>query len=214
MKWSMEWKRLKEVDWRELDIKEAGDWPLLLKLGCAGLLLLATFWAAQAYLVTPRQDALEKARLKESELLDEYRVKAVKAARLPAMSEQMNELEARLDRLLDMLPSGAEIPSLIDNISETAIDNQLTIESIRLRPRIKQDFYTEQPFDIRVSGDYHRIASFLAGVAGLPRIVTQHDFTLSPSDEGRLTLSMLARTYSYSPTSDDQIDDADQEARP
>jgi type IV pilus assembly protein PilO len=102
----------------------------------------------------------------------------------------------------EMLPTGAEIPSLIDNISETAIDNQLSIDFIRLQGPVSREYYIEQPFDIQVQGDYHRVAAFLAGVAGLPRIVTQHDFTLSPEGGSgqRLRLSLLARTYSYRPS--------------
>ena len=100
--------------------------------------------------------------------------------------------------LLELLPTGAEVPSLIDNISETALENQLTIDFIRLREPIPREFYTEQPFDIQVQGDYHRIAAFLSGVASLPRIVTLHDFSLIPlEDEDTLQLSMLAKTYNH-----------------
>ncbi len=117
------------------------------------------------------------------------------------MEEQVATLNARLESLLEMLPSGAEIPALIDDISKTALDNQLSIEAIRLREPVPKEHYIERPFDIRVRGEYHRIGAFLAGVAALPRIVTLHDFSLSPVDDGeRLELSMLARTYSYAPS--------------
>lgn len=198
MNLSTEFRRLREMDWRELDIKEAGSWPLPLQALCCLLVLGGILWGMHVYLAAPKAERLASAEREEEQLVRDFRSKAAQAANLPAMREQVEVLERRLDGLLAMLPSSVEIPSLIDNISETAIDNQLSIESIRLDTPVAREFYTEQPFDIRVSGDYHRIASFLAGVAGLPRIVTQHDFGLTPEgSDGRLQLSMLARTYSY-----------------
>ena len=194
-----EMRRLRELDWRELDIKEAGVWPWSLQLLCCLLLLGVTFYGIHWYLAAPAKEELERVRGQEAQLIRDYRSKAAQAANLEAMREQMGVLETRMAALREMLPTGAEVPSLIDNISETAIDNQLAIDSIRLRGTVTREHYIEQPFDIQVQGDYHRIATFLAGVAALPRIVTLHDMTLSPEGGSgqRLRLSLLARTYSY-----------------
>ena len=196
-----ELRRLRELDWRELDIKEAGAWPWLLQLICCVLIFGLTFAGMHWYLASPKAAELQQMEAEERQLLRDYRNRAAQAARLPDMLEQMTVLESRMGRLMAMLPSGAEIPSLIDSISEIAIDNQLSIDFIRLRGTVERDFYIERPFDIQVEGQYHHIAAFLAGIASLPRIVTQHDFTLAPVEGGdRLRLSMLARTYSYLPT--------------
>ncbi|WP_458524812.1 type 4a pilus biogenesis protein PilO [Onishia taeanensis] len=195
MNLSAEWRRLRELEWRELDIKEAGGWPWSLQLGCCLLALGLAFAGMNWYLAAPKLEALEEARQQEQTLLRDYRSKAAGAARLPPLIDQAKELEGRLAELLELLPNGAEIPALIDDISKAALDNQLAIEAIRLREPVNREYYTERPFDIRVRGDYHRIASFLAAVAALPRIVTQHDFTLAPAG-GELELSLLARTYS------------------
>lgn len=200
MNLSTEVRRLRDMDWGELDIKESGGWPFLLQLICCVLVLGLTLAGMYWYLAAPKVEELEQAQREEQRLLRDYRSKSAQAANLPALREQVEELDERLSSLVAMLPGGPEIPSLIDDISETALDNQLSIDFIRLRSPALQEFYTERPFDIRVNGDYHRIASFIAGVADLPRIVTQHDFSLAPVDDGnRLQLSMLAKTYSYRP---------------
>ncbi|MBB3183803.1 type IV pilus assembly protein PilO [Halomonas fontilapidosi] len=200
MNLSTEFRRLRDLDWGELDIKESGGWPFLLQLICCLLVLGLTFAGMYWYLAAPKMEELEQAQREEQRLLRDYRSKAAQAANLPALREQVEELDQRLSALVAMLPGGPEIPALIDDISETALDNQLTIDFIRLRSPASQEFYTERPFDIRVRGDYHRIGSFIAGIADLPRIVTQHDFSLEPVGGGnRLQLSMLARTYSYRP---------------
>ncbi|MCG6658379.1 type 4a pilus biogenesis protein PilO [Halomonas campisalis] len=198
MSLSAEMRRLRELDWRNLDIKESGSWPWSLQVLCCALVFGLTFAGIHWYLATPKQAELEQVRAEERELLRDYRLRAAQAARLPEMIEQMEVLEARMETLMAMLPSGAEIPSLIDSVSDLALDSQLSIDFIRLRTPVERDFYIERPFDIQVRGDYHRIATFLAGIAALPRIVTQHDLTLAPVEDGEgLRLSMLARTYSY-----------------
>ncbi|BBI59728.1 hypothetical protein HSBAA_10340 [Vreelandella sulfidaeris] len=98
---------------------------------------------------------------------------------------------------------------MLDSISDAAVDNRLTIETIRLRPTLTQAHYIEQPLDIQVRGGYHQLARFSADIASLPRMVTQHDFTLE-SVEGRgdtLRLSLLARTYRYVEESDQAASD-------
>ncbi|MFG6159108.1 type 4a pilus biogenesis protein PilO [Halomonas sp. 1390] len=200
MNLSNEVRRLRDMDWGELDVKEAGSWPFLLQLICCALVLGLTLAGMYWYLGAPKAEELELARAEEMRLIRDYRSKAAQAAHLDVMREEMAVLEERMGDLREMLPTDAEIPSLIDNISEAAISNQLAIEFIRLRSPVAQEFYLEQPFDIRVQGNYHRIAEFLAVVAGLPRIVTQHDLILEPVEEAegqQLQLSMLARTYSY-----------------
>ncbi|MDR5900734.1 MULTISPECIES: type 4a pilus biogenesis protein PilO [Halomonas] len=199
MNLNAEMRRLRELDWRELDIKEAGVWPWSLQLLLCLLTLGVTFFAMHWYLAAPAKAQLEQVRAEEPQLIRAFRTKAALAARLEPLREQVEALEVRMDELREMLPSGAEIPALLDNITETALDNQLTIDYIRLRGTAAQEHYVVQPFDIQVRGDYHRIAAFLAGVAGLPRIVTLHDMTLSPEgDNGHnLRLALVARTYSY-----------------
>ncbi|MBB3141968.1 type IV pilus inner membrane component PilO [Halomonas organivorans] len=197
MKLATELRRLRELDWGELDIKEAGSWPVLLQWLSCLLVLVLTFSGLYGYLGASKADELENARREEARLLRDFRGKAAQVANLPGLRDQVEALDSRLEGLVAMLPGGPEIPSLIDDISEAAVDNQLSIDTIRLQPPVEQEFYVERPFDIRVRGDYHRIGTFIAAVADLPRIVTLHDFELAPTGDGELALSMLARTYSY-----------------
>ncbi len=192
-------RRLRELDWGELDIKEAGVWPWSLQLLCCLLILGVTLFGMHWYLASPAKEELDRVRGQEAQLIRDYRSKAAQAANLEVMREDMQNLEIRMEVLREMLPTGAEVPSLLDNISEAAIDNRLDIDFIRLRDPLADEHYIERPFDIQVRGDYHRIATFLADVASLPRIVTLHDMTLVADDGGsqRLRLAMLARTYSY-----------------
>lgn len=193
-----EWQSLRELEWRDLDIQEVGRWPVSLQLLCGGVVTVALGLVLYGYLVMPAKQALIAAEEREQEQLAVYRDKAQRAVDLASLRASVSMRRARRDALLVMLPDDAEIPALIDAISGIARDNQLMVDAIRLREPTVKDFYIEQDFDIQVRGGYHHIAAFMAGVAGLSRIVTQHDFTLVPiGKEGELRLSMLARTYRY-----------------
>ena len=196
-RWAQEWQQLRSVDWRDLDVKEAGGWPLLLKGLCGALVLLVALLFMEWWVIGERRAALVSAQQQESRLLSDYRRQASEAVQLPKMREQIATLQDQMARLRAILPTDAEIPSLLDSISDAAVDNRLTIETIRLRPTVSQPHYVEQPLDIQVRGDFHQIARFAADIASLSRLVTQHDFTLAPADTrgDTLRLSLLARTY-------------------
>ena len=57
----------------------------------------------------------------------------------------------------------------------------------------------ELPIEIIVKGTYHDLGAFVSGVAGLPRIVTLHDFDIERGKEndGSLVLTITAKTYRY-----------------
>lgn len=191
-----QWRQLRELQWRELDVKEAGSWPVSLQVLIALLLLSASVLGTQWLLASTPRATHQRLAAQEQDALQRFETLSYQAVNLPAMKAQMGELQSRMRSALEMLPSDAEVPALLDAISDAARDQQLDIDSIKLRPAAEQAFYIEQPFDIQVRGDFHQIAAFLARVAAMPRIVTLHDFTLTPVD-GRLRLAMLAKTYRY-----------------
>lgn len=198
-RWRLEWQRFQRLDWQALDVKEAGEWPFLLKGLCGVLAFLLMFGGVSWWLVAEKREQLAIEQRQEVRLLGEYRRKATEAAYLPELQSQLAILEEQMVRMRTMLPTSAEIPSLLDSISDAAVDNRLTIETIRLRPTVNNTHYIEHPLDIQVRGGYHQLAQFVADISQMARIVTQHDFTLAPVDQqgDALRLSLLARTYSY-----------------
>ncbi|MCC5902557.1 MAG: type 4a pilus biogenesis protein PilO [Halomonas sp.] len=204
-RWRDEWQRLQSVDWQALDITEAGEWPSLLKGLCGVLAFLMIFGGVSWWLVGEKRNQLVIEKRQEVRLLNEYRSKALEVDFLPDIRSQLETLEEQIVLMRSMLPTSAEIPSLLDSISDAAVNNRLTIEAIRLRPTVSKDYYVEHPLDIQVRGGYHQLAQFSADISQLARIVTQHDLTLAPVEQqgDMLRLSLLARTYSYREGIDD-----------
>ena len=148
--------------------------------------------------LTGIQERLIKAEGREQTLRADYEDKAAQAANLDAYLRQKEEMESTFGALLKQLPSDTEGTGLVEDITRTAIDNELTIESIDLLSEIRTEFYVELPMQVVVEGSFHKIGSFVSGVAALPRIVTLHDFEMKPeSSDQHLRMSITAKTYRY-----------------
>ena len=191
-------EQLQNFDLNDLDINNIGSWPGAVKAILMSLVFLLVLGAGYYFYLTDKQAVLERAENKELELRADYEVKAEKAANLEEYRAQKQQMEATFGALLKQLPQDTEVPGLLDDITRTALDNELTIESIDLQTERQLEFYVELPIDIVVEGNYHKIGTFVSGVAALSRIVTLHDFTLEPQDSPlNLRLKILAKTYRY-----------------
>ena len=98
------------------------------------------------------------------------------------------------------------MPGLLEDITDKGELNGLNIERIDLLDEQEQNFYVELPIAIEAIGSYHDIGAFISGMAGLPRIVTLHDFEIIIDGNGSnmLEMSVNAKTYRYR-EEDDEI---------
>ena len=191
-------EQLQNFDLNDLDFNNIGSWPGPVKLIIMALVFLLVMGGGYYFYLTDKQKILERAELKEQDLRRDYEEKSFKAANLDAYRAQKQEMETMFGALLKQLPKDTEVPGLLDDITRTAIDNELTIESINLGDEALLEFYVELPIAIVVEGNYHKIGSFVSGVAALSRIVTLHDFELEPQGSpNRLRMTILAKTYRY-----------------
>ena len=191
-------EQLQNFDLNDLDFNNIGSWPGPVKIILMVLAFVLVLGAGYYFYLTDKQTMLERAEAKEVELRADYEVKAEKAANLEEYRAQKQQMEATFGALLKQLPQDTEVPGLLDDITRTALDNELTIESIDLQEERQLEFYVELPIDIVVEGSYHKIGIFVSGVAALSRIVTLHDFTLEPQESPlNLRLKILAKTYRY-----------------
>ncbi|WP_165857654.1 type 4a pilus biogenesis protein PilO [Marinobacter sp. JSM 1782161] len=192
-------KSLNEFDINDLDVNNAGIWPMPVKIIVAlllfGLILGGGYW----FFIKDQYAQLDRVEKQEVELKGDYEQKAYKVANLPVFKKQMAEMEETFGALVKQLPSDTEVPGLLEDITNTARGSGLELQEIKLQPEQQRDFYIELPINIQVRGTYHELASFVSSIAGLPRIVTLHDFTIKPTGgEGDLLdMQVQARTYRY-----------------
>jgi len=196
-----EWfEGLRKIDINELDTSNMGAWPPAIKCLVAGLLMLVVLALGYNLSTHDLENQLDLKREEESTLKEQFVGKVRMAANLDLYTQQLKEMENAFGVLLRQLPGDTEVPGLLEDITRTGLGSGLEFEEIKLLPEVAQPFYIELPIQITVTGGYHDLATFVSGVAGLPRIVTLHDFDLAPvSPQGapKLRLSILAKTYRY-----------------
>ena len=191
---------LRKIDINDLDTNNMGSWPPAIKALAGILLMMLVLSLGYSFSISDLQSHLELKREEESALKEQFANKAHMAANLELYTQQMKEMENSFGVLLRQLPSDTEVPGLLEDITRTGLGSGLEFEEIKLLPENTQQFYIELPIQITVTGAYHDLATFVSGVAGLPRIVTLHDFDLAPANpEGgpKLRMSILAKTYRY-----------------
>jgi len=191
---------LKKIDLSDLDVNNLGSWPAAVKVVACLLVLVAGVALGYNFYLKDLQGSLEQKRLEEGSLKDQFSKKAFQAANLEAYKVQMAEMEESFGVLLRQLPSDTEVPGLLEDITRTGLGSGLEFEEIKLQPEVARQFYIELPIQIKAVGTYHDLATFVSGVASLPRIVTLHDFELVPVEVGgvsTLRMSILAKTYRY-----------------
>ena len=191
---------LRKVEFSELDLNNIGSWPVALKTIVASLVAVLILALGYNFLILDLENQLDAKVAEEETLKQQYTAKAFKAANLEAYIEQMKEMETSFGAMLRQLPSDTEVPGLLEDITRTGLGSGLEFEEIKLLPEVAQQFYIELPIQITVTGNYHDLATFVSGVASLPRIVTLHDFDVKPATQGdtsQLRMSILAKTYRY-----------------
>lgn len=189
-----------------LDPQNVGSWPIAVKLMIYVIVFVVVLALGYMLSLSSLQETLAIGQKQQETLLSEFEGKVFKAQNLDVYKKQLKDMEDSFGALLRQLPQDTEVPGLLEDITHTGLGSGVEFDSIDLGAESKQDFYIEQPINIKAHGDYHAFGAFVSGIASLPRIVTLHDFTIAPitgrseSVDGSpvLSLSVLAKTYRYS----------------
>ncbi len=199
-------RSIQEFDINDLDVDNIGGWPLAVKIAVWLIVLVGVVTLGYMYHIKGMQEQLKGHKGKEAELKVQYEQKAFRAANLDAYKKQMEVMEDSFGALVSQLPSDTEVPGLLEDITNKGMVNGLEFKSIRLGTEQTREFYVELPIFIEASGKYHDLGAFVSGMAGIPRIVTLHDFRIqqdansflqSKSASGVLSLTIQAKTYRY-----------------
>lgn len=191
-------EQLKDFDVNNIDFEKIGVWPLPAKLFVCLLLVTLIFIATYYIKISDLNLELESVAAQEQTLRTTFEKRSFEAANLDAYKAQMEEMKVTFESLLSRLPAKTEVPGLLEDIGTRGTESGLTNTNITFQPDVVAEYYIEVPINISVDGGYHDMGGFVSGVAGMPRIVTLHDFTISASKESRtLNMKISAKTYRY-----------------
>lgn len=189
-------EQLQNLDLSDIDWDRIGVWPIAARAFLCVLLMAVIVAGSYFVFIEDLNIKLASEVNTEEGLRSSFRVKSDQAANLETYKAQMIEMEKSLGALVAQLPSDTEVPGLLEDIDEKGTESNLNIDSIKLAKEKVGEFYVELPINILVRGGYHDLGAFVSGVAGMPRIVTLHNYDISSKD-GRLQMSIAAKTYRY-----------------
>ena len=183
-----------------LDSENYGSWPLPVKVTVIGLIITLIAALAWALPISSKIDEINAAESQQQTLLDSYREKESRARHLKAYQEQVVQMEAEFNSLLDQLPKDTRVSELVEGINMTGVGSNIRFQDISVEPEIENEFFIEQPIRIAALGEYHQFGSFISGLAALPRIITMHDFEVSnpqPTLDVLPELNLVLQTKTY-----------------
>ncbi|MFA0439405.1 fimbrial protein [Vibrio sp. 10N.286.49.C2] len=180
-----------------LELDEMADWPFAAQCFVAILLSLLLLCAGGYFIVKPDLDELSEHKHQELTLKLELTRMAKKAALLPLMQSQLDELNTHYDFLLEQLPEQKELASLLAAVNEEGLNNGLTFTRIDWGKRVPQDFLLKLPLDIELTGHYNSIGDYAHAIAQLPRIVLLENAEWQRVSQESSTLHFRVRAYTY-----------------
>ena len=184
-------------DFRSLDPKDIGTWPLLPRvtvlLGVFAALLVAGWW----FDWKSQLEELEGKQQQEAKLKDEYLDKKRQAVNLEEHRKQLAEIDKSFGALLKQLPNKAEMEALLIDINQAGLGRGLQFELFKPGKETTKDFYAELPITLKITGIYRDLGAFSADVAKLSRIVSLTNVAVVPDKGGQLKMDAIAMTYRY-----------------
>ena len=182
-----------------LELDNIGQWPKAAKIVLSIFLVVLVLGLGYVLMISDQIKQLERVTAEETTLKQQSQAKYHIAANLELFEQQMIEAEAMFANQLKSLPESHETPGLLDDITFVGTTTGLDFVKLNWQPEIEQEIYIELPIDIEVLGTYHEFGQFVSRIAGLPRIVTLHNFdiNLQRQSSGDLKLKLQAKTYRY-----------------
>lgn len=180
---------------RQLDAKEAGNWPIPVQMVCMLVVFALILAGGYFYVWSDQLEELEAGKAKEEQLKQQFLDKKKRAVNLEAYRQQLLEIQQAFGAMLKQLPNKAEMETLLTEINQAGVGRGLQFELFKPGQEVKTSEFVEQPIDIKISGSYHDLASFVSDVAQLSRIVTLGNIQLVPAKDGQLTMQAVVKTY-------------------
>lgn len=137
------------------------------------LLLLGGAYVFWSYVYTPLHEeriAIED-RLATLEAYNDRARALTQPSRIADLRQREAEFQVALAAYETMLPSRAEVSTLLEDVARVALTYEVDIVNFAPLDPVAGESLIELPYDVQVQGGYHDIGRFLADVANLPRLV-------------------------------------------
>ena len=153
--------------------------------GMAAVVVLSVLLAVVYYMYIYSPKSEELAVVSERvERLDAANVKAkaeVGRGTVDALRAKAAQYAANLQLMRQLVPTGNEVPALLEQVSTAARRVNLDIGTVVPQPVIAGETFDTYRYKVTVVGDYHSLGEFLGNVGSLTRIVAPVNLKLTPA---------------------------------
>ena len=173
-------------------------------------LALAVAYYVYPYASRDEQIALDAERVVT---LDEANQKAARefaSGNIETLRSQAAENRSALVVMRRLVPTGNEVPALLEEVSTAARRAGLDVGGVTPEPVIEGERFDTYRYTVTIIGGYHQFGEFLANVGSLPRIVAPVNFsivtgtgargaparpTINTADKSSLASTITLQTY-------------------
>ena len=124
---------------------------------------------------------------------------AATARQLPQFRAQVDELQARLESLKNVLPDEKDAADLLRRLQTVATQSNLTIKSFKPSPTVTKQLHAEWPITLELDGTYHNLAMFFDRVGKFTRIININGLDVRGKEKAEpnstITATCVATTF-------------------
>ena len=142
-------------------------------------LALVGVYAYMVYLPKNAELAALDERVEALQALNDKAKREMAKGSADELRAQAQQYRANLDLMRQLVPTGNEVPALLEQVSTAARRVGLDISEVNPEPVIPGEQFDTYRYQINVIGDYHALAEFLANVGSLTRIVAPINVNVS-----------------------------------
>ena len=185
-----------EFDFKELQIRNIGSWPLFLRkivLGfCSILVFAGGYWLDLNQAIADLEISKQKVFDLSGHYIDTHR----QVSNIESYREEIDKIKDKLHNLTALLPLHSEASGLLGEISQRATYSGVQFVAIKPGEEQDLDFYKQSLTQFTISGSYNSLGGFVSSVAAMPRLVTLHDFSIKSGKTNMgLTMDLVAKSY-------------------
>lgn len=153
---------------------------IMLLVGLLGIAIAGGWWYMKYDPKSAEIDTLQRHVVQ----LDSanQKAKAVMArGSVTQLQEESKRLQANLDLMRTLIPTGNEVPALLEQMLGAARRTGLEISGFTPGAVVQGETFDTMKYRMSMQGNYHQIGALLAAVGSLRRIIVPMNVTLAPS---------------------------------
>ena len=174
-----------------MNLREPKTQKLIFFIFILIVVLIAYFY----FLYRPNGEKVKQLAARRDSLQIEVQKAEAARARLPELQAKIARLEVEWVKAQEMLPKEKELPSLIQQISNSGSKAGASFLLFKPSGPQAQANYQEIPVQIKVACGYHQLGKFLSNVGNLARIVNVPTIKIKAGEDRSVEAELRAITY-------------------